>query len=332
MEEQKDEAVGVLDAPAAVAPAVKPRKKRASKHDFKDGRGRVFAHRHVNGNGWVADTAKVADSVLVTKWAQVYHNATVEGRVSVMDRSHVCGNAVVRDNVRVRNNAIVSGRGLVSEDSQLWSNARVYGGSVSGSTNLYDETFVRDSARVVSCTVRGQSGIAGRAIAIQVAIEGMSYIGGEAQVSSSSLRGFITVAGKAQVIGSKLMQVSIYSRHDDDPTVELSRLKVVDYAIIANSDQINALIAFCGHSVVAGGHIIFRPQHDSSLGRYVRLDTHEQALFANTFIDRIDQFNAFNVSRADQRQQNLYRPPAAANARPPVNMNELVPTRRLISM
>lgn len=332
MEEQKDGAVGVLDAPAAVEPVKKPRKKRASKHDFKDGRGRVFAHRHVNGNGWVADTAKVADSVLVSKWAQVYHNASVEGRASVMGRAHVCGNAIVRDGVRVRGNSIVSGRAHVSEDCQLWSNARVYGGVLSGSTNVYDDAFVRDAARVVSCTIRGSSGIAGRAVAIQVALDGMSYIGGEAQVSSSSLRGFVTVAGKAQVVGSKLMQVSIYSRADDDPTIEMSRLKVIDYAIIANADQINALIAFCGHAVVAGGHIIFRPQHDSTVGRYTRVDTHDQALFANTFIDNITQFNAFNVSRADQRQQNLYRPTAAANLRPPVNMNELIPARRLISM
>ena len=332
MEEQKDGAVGVLDAPAAVAPAVKPKKKRASKHDFKDGRGRVFAHRHINGNGWVADTAKVADSVFVGKWAQVYHNATVEGRVYVQDKSHVCGNATVRGNVKLRNNAVVGGRAQVIDDCQLWTNSRVYGGSVSGSTTLYDDAFIRDSARVVSCSIRGQCGIAGRAIAIQAALEGMAYIGGEAQVSSSSLRGFITIAGKAQVIGSKLMQLSIYSRAEDDPTIEASRLKVIDYAIIANADQINALISFCGHSVVAGGHIIFRPQHDSTLGRYTRIETDDQALFANTFIDRIDQFNAFNVSRAEQRQQNLYRPAAAANLRPPVNMNELVPTRRLISM
>lgn len=332
MEEQKNGAVGILEAPTVEMPAVKPKKKRASKHDFKDGRGRVFAHRHVNGNGWVADTAKVADAAFVGKWAQVYHNAAVEGRVSVLDRAHVCGNAVVRDNARVRQNAVVSGRAHVSDDSQLWGNSRVHGGTVSGSTNIYDDAFVRDAARVVSCTVRGSSGIAGRAVAIQVALDGMAYIGGEAQVSSSSLRGFVTVAGKAQVIGSKLIQVSIYSRVEDDPTIELSRLKVIDYAIIANADQINALITFCGHSVVAGGHIIFRPQHDATIGRYTRVDTHDQALFANTFIDSITQFNGFNVSRADQRQQNLYRPAAAANLRPPVNMNELIPTRRLISM
>jgi len=332
MEEQKDGAVGVLEAPTVEMPAVKPKKKRASKHDFKDGRGRVFAHRHVNGNGWVADTAKVADAALVSKWAQVYHNAVVEGRASVMDRAHVCGNALVRDNARVRQNAVVSGRAHVSDDCQMWGHSRVYGGAVSGSTNLYEEAFVRDAARVISCTIRGQSGIAGRSVAIQVSLEGMAYIGGEAQVSSSSLRGFVTVAGKAQVIGSKLMQVSIYSRGDDDPTIEMSRLKVIDYAIIANADQINALIAFCGHSVVAGGHIIFRPQHDSTVGRYTRVDTHDQALFANTFIDSITQFNGFNVSRSDQRQQNLYRPASAANLRPPVNMNELIPTRRLISM
>lgn len=332
MEEQKDGTAAVLAEAAAVMLAPKPKKKRASKHDFKDGLGRVFAHRHVNGNGWVADTAKVADSVVVSKFAQVYHHAIVEGRGEIRDRAHVCGNAHLTGNVRLRQNAVVTGRARITDECQFWGSSRAVGGIVSGSTNLYDNAFVRDQARVISCTIRGQCGISGKAIAIQTSMEGQSYIGGEAQVSSSVLRGFVTVAGKAQVVGSKLMQVSIYSRHDTDPTVEMSRLKVVDYAIIANAEQINALLAFRGHSVMAGGHIIFRPVFDQAMQNYQRVDVHDDALIAGVAIDNITQFQSYNVSRSERRRQNLYTPAAMANMPRPVNMNELVPSRRLMSM
>jgi len=332
MEEQKDGAVVVLDAPIVMTPEIKPKKKRASKHDFKDGNGRVFAHRHVNGNGWVADTAKVADKVFVSKWAQVYHNAVVEGHVSIRDRSHVCGNAHLSGNVQLRQHASVAGHARLMDSTQLWGSAKAYGGVASGSTAMYDDAFIRDQARVISCSIRGLCGVSGKATAIQTTMEGQAYIGGEAQVSSSVLRGFVTVAGKAQVVGSKLMQLSIYSRQEDDPTIEWSRLKVVDFAIIANVEQINALLAFRGHSVVAGGHIIFRPAYDAATQTYQRIDTHEDALFAGANIENITNFNAYNVSRSERRRQNLYAPAAAANLPRPINMNELVPSRRLLSM
>jgi carbonic anhydrase/acetyltransferase-like protein (isoleucine patch superfamily) len=332
MEEQKDGAVGVLDAPTVAAPEIKPKKKRASKHDFKDGNGRVFAHRHTNGEGWVADTAKVADSVFVHKYAQIYHNARVDGQVHVRNRAYICGYAHVSGNVKLYNYASISGRARVMDDCQLSNEARIYGGIVSGSTTVYDNAFIRDSARVVNCTLRGSCGISGKAIAIQTALEGQAYVGGEAQISSSVLRGFVTVAGKAQVVGSKLMQVSIYSREQSDPTCEMSRLKVVDYAIIANVEQINALLAFRGHAVAAGGHIIFRPAYDANTQNYVRAEVHDDALFAGAVIENITQFAAYNVSRAERRRQNLYTPVSATNLPRPVNMNELIPSRRLMSM
>jgi len=332
MEEQKDGAVVVLDAPIVMTPEIKPKKKRASKHDFKDGNGRVFAHRHVNGEGWVADTAKVADSVFVYKLAQVYHNARVEGNVRVHNRAQICGYAHVSGNVKLNQFASVSGRARVMDDCQFSNEACVYGGIISGSTTVYENAFIRDSARVISCTLRGHCGISGKAIAIQTSLEGQAYVGGEAQISSSVLRGFVTIAGKAQVVGSKLMQMSIYSREQNDPTFEPSRLKVVDYAIIANVEQINALLAFRGHAVAAGGHIIFRPTYDGSSQTYTREDVHDDALFAGAIIDNITQFNVYNVSRSERRRQNLYTPAAAANLPRPINMNELVPSRRLLSM
>lgn len=84
-------------------------------HDFNDGNGPVPAHRHSNGGGWVADTAKVDASAHVGPDAKVYGYA------------HVSGNA------HVYGNACVSGYAQVYGDAQLYGyawvcgNARVYG-------------------------------------------------------------------------------------------------------------------------------------------------------------------------------------------------------------
>ena len=34
----------------------------SDKFDFRDGNGLVPAHKHPNGGGWVADTARVAET------------------------------------------------------------------------------------------------------------------------------------------------------------------------------------------------------------------------------------------------------------------------------
>ena len=54
-----------------------------TKHDFKNGKGLVPAHRHSNGGGWVADTARVSDSVYVGEFARVFGNADVFGDAKV---------------------------------------------------------------------------------------------------------------------------------------------------------------------------------------------------------------------------------------------------------
>lgn len=55
----------------------------AQAFDFCDGKGLVPAHRHVNGGGWVANTAYVSDSAYVGPNAQVYGNARVRGEAWV---------------------------------------------------------------------------------------------------------------------------------------------------------------------------------------------------------------------------------------------------------
>ena len=84
-------------------------------HDFNDGNGPVPAHRHSNGGGWVADTAKVDASAHVGPDAKVYGYA------------HVYGNARVFGNARVYGNAQVYGDAQLYGYAWVGGNARVYG-------------------------------------------------------------------------------------------------------------------------------------------------------------------------------------------------------------
>lgn len=52
-------------------------------HNFEDGAGPVPAHQHVNGGGWVADTAHVDDTAYVGPYACVSGSARVYGKARV---------------------------------------------------------------------------------------------------------------------------------------------------------------------------------------------------------------------------------------------------------
>ena len=67
----------------------------AQKYKFGDGKGPVPAHQHPNGGGWVADTAKVADTSYVGPDAWVYGNAEVSGTAWVYGDAQVSGTARV---------------------------------------------------------------------------------------------------------------------------------------------------------------------------------------------------------------------------------------------
>jgi len=62
---------------------------------FDFGNGPVPAHQHSNGGGWVADTAKVADTAYVGPDAQVYD---VEGEIHNLTLYTGDCNARVYDN------------------------------------------------------------------------------------------------------------------------------------------------------------------------------------------------------------------------------------------
>jgi carbonic anhydrase/acetyltransferase-like protein (isoleucine patch superfamily) len=127
--------------------------------DFGDGLGLVKAHQHPNGGGWVANTARVEETVFVGPEARVYGNAEVYGearvfgearvydKARVFDRARVFGNtqisdiAEVYDVAMVSENAVVGGSAKILDTSEVGGNAMVYGiAQVRGGAKVFGDS------------------------------------------------------------------------------------------------------------------------------------------------------------------------------------------------
>jgi carbonic anhydrase/acetyltransferase-like protein (isoleucine patch superfamily) len=93
-------------------------------------------HRHENGGGWVyknafvAPTAFVDYSSVVSYNAKVLDSAGVHGYCHIKDNAIVCGNAVVSGGASISDNAVVSGSAHVCGDSIVKDSAFVGGDAV----------------------------------------------------------------------------------------------------------------------------------------------------------------------------------------------------------
>jgi UDP-3-O-[3-hydroxymyristoyl] glucosamine N-acyltransferase len=80
-------------------------------------------HKHRNGGGWVANTARVEDSVFISPHALVYGKAEILDRVRVIDSAQVSGSAKLSGDV------VVSGNAWVDHGTHttglIWKNERV---------------------------------------------------------------------------------------------------------------------------------------------------------------------------------------------------------------
>jgi hypothetical protein len=312
-----------LDASAPV----KVRKKRAPKHDFQDGRGRVFAHRHVNGEGWVADTAKVEDSVFVAKTAQVYHCAVIRGRAQVRNKAHVCGNVEIMDNAYVENSARVSGNTVIADDTKVRDNACVYGGVLQGSTMVRENSAIRDNAWLMDTTVRDNCVVYGRAKLFNSALRYDVHVGGNAYLIRTTVDGYVHVRGDAVINGSTIANTRAYS---SDKT--LRAVNICDHATLVNVNRIDAWVDFIGHVTVVGGSINFRPDYNG--GDYVKLTTDTQATFVNLTARAPAEFSRYNIppaARANVVAADNMAARAQSGQRMPVDLSTLVPARRLMS-
>jgi carbonic anhydrase/acetyltransferase-like protein (isoleucine patch superfamily) len=309
------------DAPVTV------RKKRATKHDFKDGRGRVFAHRHVNGEGWVADTAKVEDSVFVAKTAQVYHCAVIWGKAQVRNRAHVCGNVEIMDHACVEHTAQVSGNTIIADSSKVRDNARVYGGVLQGSTMVRENSAIRDNAWLMDTTVRDNCVIYGRAKLFNSALRYDVHVGGNAYLIRATIDGYVHVRGDAVIKGSAISNMRAYSSNKT-----LNAVNIWDHATIVNVSRIDAWVDFIGHATVVGGTINFRP--DYSGNDYVKLTTDTQATFVALEARSPATFTRYNVppaARANVVAADNMAARVQSGQRMPVNLDTLTPARRIMS-
>jgi carbonic anhydrase/acetyltransferase-like protein (isoleucine patch superfamily) len=80
-------------------------------------------HQHKQGGGFVANTARVEDSVFVGPHALVYGKAELTGRVCVVDSAQVSGSAKLSGDVIVSGNCWVD-HGTFST-GRLYKNERV---------------------------------------------------------------------------------------------------------------------------------------------------------------------------------------------------------------
>ena len=75
---------------------------------FDFGSGPVPAHRHPNGGGWVADTARVDDSAYIGPAAWVFGDARVSGDALVYGDARVFGDAWVSGDALVYGDATIA--------------------------------------------------------------------------------------------------------------------------------------------------------------------------------------------------------------------------------
>lgn len=293
----------VLPAPElkqdASAPVVKkPRKLRAPKHDFRDGRGKVFAHKHVLGNGWVEDTAKVADTVYVGKLAEVFNNAIIEDDVAIRDHAKVCGNAYVRDRVRIMRRAYVGGNALLYDDTCVQDEAIVNGGTICGNSVIKDNAVIREYPFIKGGTVDGRSRISGYVQFLNSTAHQYVNLLHNCTVLHATLNGYITVKNTARVINSSLFMTAKHRAHEPD---ESGHLLVSDDVMIVGCDNFHAFLHIKGHTKIVGGEIRLSPAYNSETREYIRAETLTTAIFPNARIRNLEQFQTYNNADINAR-------------------------------
>lgn len=192
-----------------LATPVKARKIRVPKHDFGNGEGKVFAHRHSNGNGWVADTAYVAESVKVASSCGVYGYARVTDNVTLSGKAHVGDHARVMHNVTLSGATVVRGHALVRDRVNLTEKAFVTGQShLSGHTFAQGRVYIADFAVVHNTRLNGPRAsysieLIGNARVFDSTLNGPTFVSDSAFLQNAQL-GFIRCVGAGKIINSTL--------------------------------------------------------------------------------------------------------------------------------
>lgn len=301
----------VADAPVVTPPVeqleemknIKPvRKKRAPRHDFGDGRGRVLAHKHDNGKGWVEDTAKVADSVYVGPRAEIYHFANVSGNVRVEGRGRIYGHALVADGVMVKKNAQIYGRSSVRDTVMITDDAMIFDQSVvNGRCQIFGTFRIHEHAHVFSSSCTGNGRIGGEASIVRSSLSGNIIAQNRSIAVNSTLHGTVSLNGYCQILNST---INIYSASGGG-------LLVHDFVVIADNSQIMVPLTIKNHAVIVRSV-------------FVGNDWTTQPLqtIENQFVASNRRFNSYAalgeyIAGYNQRGNAVYAPPPT---RPPISL------------
>jgi UDP-3-O-[3-hydroxymyristoyl] glucosamine N-acyltransferase len=242
-----EENVAILESPGLpVEPAGEKksvvRTKRAPKHDFKDGNGRVFAHRHDNGKGWVADTAKVDDACYIGPRCSVFNFARVTGAARLEGTAKVHGHAVLQGAVSMNKSAQVYGRAVVRDSAQLHDNVAVLDHAVvSSSSRLFGVANVSGSAQVIGTYMSGAVRIMGSATVVRSHLRGDILLHQNCVAIHATMSGRVIVGDFAQVLHSTLSHPSHHSNN----------ISVRGYAVVADQSHVMSAVEIKDHSVVA---------------------------------------------------------------------------------
>lgn len=239
-------ATAVMQPPAEIKPK-RTRKKRAPKHDFKDGRGRIFAHKHDNGGGWVADTARVSDSVYVGARCEIFDWAVVDGTVRLEGRAKIYGHARVRDTVLLKGSSEIFGSARVSDNTKLYDSARIAGGArCGGASELHNSCRIYGNAFVRETHLHNLAAISGDAKVLNSSLNGTGPHGVNitdfATVTHATIYGVGTIAREAQMHHST---VRFY-----DPQIPFL---FTDFAVLINDVNVYMPLQIKDHAVVIGG-------------------------------------------------------------------------------
>lgn len=292
---------------------IKTRKPREQKHDFKDGQGRVPARRHINGKGWVANTAVVEDSVYVGPTSEVFQRAYVAGKARLEGKARVSGTATIHGNVLLKQHAQVYGEAVIRDNTTIGETARVCGRAhISGGSRVLGNAIVSDCAQIISGIITGRSAVTGYALVVRGSLSGDVVLRDNCVVINSTLHGNIEIKDFGQVLSNTNLRNS-NSSHS---------IIVCNYAILADNTELWSPIVFKQHAVACRARISCSIPHDQA-----RLEVGGNIVLQQNRISNYAELQALVTALANPMRPNTAVPqPGAFNAVPgfPVrNLNHL---------
>lgn len=290
-----------VEQPVAVTSVViKTKKVRAPKHDFKDGNGRVFAHKHIYGGGWVADSAKVADTVYVGRNCEIYNGAVVAGDTRLTGHAKIYGVADVYGKVKISQMAHVYGRAMIRDDVTLNDSCRVGGAAVvSGTSRLFGNSTVAESAHIISCTLSDNSSVAGGAVAVRCHFSGRARVRGNSTLTNATVGGFVHVRDFAQIINSR-----VHNNHAEIETL------VADHVAVLNNTGIYFPVTLRNHVTIIHSHLA---RYDNNAGA-APLEIRDNTIISHVTFNNRTEMDAYLSQVA--RRNGVYQPAAQQNVAP----------------